>query len=99
MTRKIFLIGLDGATWDLIRPWIEGGELPTLTSFLSDGAYGTLHSTVSSNTPVAIPALYTGCDPSITDSFNFTRPDGTPVALQEIDGPKIWDVPTKIKEM
>ena len=92
MTEKVFLIGLDGATWDLIRPWIEGGELPTLASFLTDGAYGTLHSTVPSNTPVAIPALYTGCDPSITGSFNFTRPDGTPVALQEIDGPKIWDV-------
>jgi predicted AlkP superfamily phosphohydrolase/phosphomutase len=99
MISRTFLIGLNGATWDPIQPWIEGGELPTLASFLSGGAYGTLHSTVPSNTPVAIHALYTGCDSSITDSFNFTRPDGTPVALQEIDGPKIWDVPTRIKEM
>lgn len=99
MISRTFLIGLNGATWDPIQPWIEGEELPTLASFLSGGAYGTLHSTVPSNTPVAIPALYTGCDPLITDSFNSTRPDGTPVSLQEIDGPKIWDVPTKIKEM
>jgi len=92
MTEKAFLVGLDGATWDLVRPWIDAGELPALASFLDDGAHGTLYSTVPSNTPVAIPALYTGCDPSITGSFNFTRPDGTPVTLQEIGGPKLWDV-------
>ena len=99
MISRTFFIGPSGATWNLIRPWIEGGELPTLASFLSDGAYGTPHSTVPSNTPVAIPALYTGCDPLTTGPFNFTRPDGTSVALQETDGPKIWDVLAKMKEM
>ena len=27
---KIFVIGLDGATFDLIRPWAEQGKLPAL---------------------------------------------------------------------
>jgi predicted AlkP superfamily phosphohydrolase/phosphomutase len=92
MTDPVCLIGLDGATWDLLEPWIDDGELPTLESFLKRGAYGALHSTVPSNTPVALPALYTGCSPSKTGSFNFTRAEGTPVRLQEIEGPKLWGV-------
>ena len=50
MTDPVCVIGLDGATWDLLEPWIDGGELPTRESFPDRGAYGTLHSTVPSNT-------------------------------------------------
>lgn len=60
MIETVFFVGLDGVTWDLVRPWIEVGELPALASFIYDGAHGMLHSTVPPNTPVAIPALYTG---------------------------------------
>lgn len=28
--RRIWVIGLDGATMDLIRPWAAAGYLPTL---------------------------------------------------------------------
>ena len=27
--KKVLIIGLDGATWDLIKPWVDKGELPT----------------------------------------------------------------------
>ena len=26
---KVLVIGLDGATWDLIKTWAKEGELPT----------------------------------------------------------------------
>jgi len=26
--RRVMVIGLDGATFDLIRPWIEDGTMP-----------------------------------------------------------------------
>ena len=27
--RKVIIIGLDGATWHLIKPWADEGVLPT----------------------------------------------------------------------
>ncbi|HSE36292.1 MAG TPA: alkaline phosphatase family protein, partial [Blastocatellia bacterium] len=38
-TRTI-IIGLDGATFDLIDPLVEAGELPTLKRIMSEGVRG-----------------------------------------------------------
>jgi len=92
MSSKVFLIGLDGATWELIEPWIEAGELPTLAQLAETGTTGTLQSTIPSKTPVALPALYTGTGPTRTGSFGFRNPDGSPHTLRDIEGPKIWNV-------
>ena len=43
MTRTL-IIGLDGASLDLIRPWAEEGHLPHLHSLMRHGAYGELRS-------------------------------------------------------
>ena len=29
---KVFVLGLDGATWDLLRPLADAGELPNLVA-------------------------------------------------------------------
>jgi predicted AlkP superfamily phosphohydrolase/phosphomutase len=71
---------------------MDEGELPKRESFLEHGAHGTLHSTIPSNPPAALPALYTGYSTSKAGSFNFTRAEGTPVRLQDIEGPKLWAV-------
>ena len=39
---KILVIGLDGATFDLIKPWANEGNLPTLKRLLQQGAHGPL---------------------------------------------------------
>lgn len=28
--KKVLVIGLDGATWDLLKPWADEGVLPTI---------------------------------------------------------------------
>ncbi|WP_080505387.1 alkaline phosphatase family protein [Halococcus hamelinensis] len=66
---SVTLIGLDGATWDVLRPLLEEGDLPNLSQLMEDGFSGTLYSTVPSRTSPAIPSLYTGCDPSELDSL------------------------------
>ncbi|MDQ2072859.1 hypothetical protein ACODNH_05005 [Haloarcula sp. NS06] len=37
MTERIALIGLDGATWDFLRGWLEGGALPNLKRVYDNG--------------------------------------------------------------
>jgi len=43
---KVLVIGLDGATFDLLLPWIEAGELPNLQRLMRQGASGKLRSTL-----------------------------------------------------
>lgn len=44
--RKVIVIGLDGATFDLIKPWAAEGKLPTLRKLMAEGVHGTLTSTI-----------------------------------------------------
>ncbi len=50
----VWLIGLDGATWDLIRPMAERGDLPTFSSLMAEGAWTVLRS----EEPTISPALW-----------------------------------------
>ena len=54
---KVLVIGLDGATFDLIKPWAAEGRLPTLRRLLEKGAHGSLRSTIP---PMTGPALRAG---------------------------------------
>ena len=37
---KTIVIGLDGANWSLIEPWIENGDLPNLKYLRENGVWG-----------------------------------------------------------
>ena len=39
---KVVLIGWDGATWDVIRPMLQRGELPVLGGLIEGGGRGVL---------------------------------------------------------
>jgi predicted AlkP superfamily phosphohydrolase/phosphomutase len=41
---KLVIIGLDGATWNVINPLIQKGQLPNLARLIADGTSGTLRS-------------------------------------------------------
>ncbi|WP_339102615.1 alkaline phosphatase family protein [Haloterrigena salinisoli] len=49
----VYVVGLDGADWLLLRPWIEEGHLPAFSRILDDGVAGDLESTLP---PVTFPA-------------------------------------------
>lgn len=53
--RKVLLIGLDGADWQLIDPLLERGRLPGLASLLRRGVRADLRS----NDPMLSPLLWT----------------------------------------
>lgn len=55
------MVGLDGATWDVARPMMERGELPTLRRLVEGGASGPLRSVVHPYTAQAWTTMATGC--------------------------------------
>jgi predicted AlkP superfamily phosphohydrolase/phosphomutase len=60
---KVLLIGLDGATWDLIEPWANQGHLPTFKMLIEEGVHGDLFSTIPAWTIPAWNAISTGKNP------------------------------------
>ncbi len=71
MTARLLIIGLDGATFDLIEPWV--GELPHLARLMREGAWGRLRSTVPPATFPAWTSLMTGVNPGQHGIYDFTR--------------------------
>lgn len=71
---KVLVIGLDGATWDLIKPWASEGKLPNLKRLMSEGTYGTMKSTTPPITIPAIPSFMTGKNPGKHGAICFVRP-------------------------
>lgn len=76
-TNKVLVIGLDGATFDLIIPWIKQGKLPNIASFLQEGCYGELESTIPPLSPVAWTSFATGVSPDKHGIYDFFLKDKT----------------------
>ncbi|HZQ98376.1 MAG TPA: alkaline phosphatase family protein [Chloroflexota bacterium] len=80
---KVLVIGLDGVTFDLLGPWIEGGRLPNLARLIREGASGTLTTTVPPISPSAWVSFATGKNPGkhgLVD-FVFPKPGSYDVAI------------------
>ncbi len=63
LERRVFALGLDGATLDLIRPWADEGKLPTFARILKEGSHGRLMSTIPPVTGPAWVSFMTGRNP------------------------------------
>lgn len=94
---KVFCIGLDGATFDLIRPWAESGQLPTFKKIMDGGAWSELRSTVPPVTASAWSSFMTGKNPGAHGLFDFMQRrrdsyDLAPVSVLDRDGKAVWDL-------
>ncbi len=49
MGTKVLIIGLDGATPDLVERWVAEKKLPHLKQIMQNGVYGKLRSTYPPN--------------------------------------------------
>ena len=74
MTR-LAVVGIDGATYEIIRPMIEQGELPHIARVLREGVSGDLESEVPPMTPPAWTSMFTGLNPGKHGVFHFIRRD------------------------
>ncbi len=75
---RVLVLGLDGATFDLLDPLMRAGEVPFLASLAKNGLRAPLTSVYPAKT---IPAWYsfaTGRDPGELGIYGFMEPDGGP---------------------
>jgi predicted AlkP superfamily phosphohydrolase/phosphomutase len=61
--RKVLVIGLDGATFDLMEPWVADGKLPAIARLMEEGSHGVLRSVVPPFTAPAWSSFLTGKHP------------------------------------
>lgn len=97
MTDTIVL-GLDGATWDVLEPLLECGRLPNLARLVDDGHSGDLESTFPPITAPAWLSMATGQNPGKTGVYYFLNredPDSfdfKPLGSDTFRGQSFWDV-------
>ncbi len=79
----LLIIGLDGADWHILNPWIEQGELPHLAALRARGAWGDLRSTIRPESSTAWSTFATGVNPGRHGIFGFSaqRPETYDVHL------------------
>lgn len=70
---KVFVIGLDGATFDLARTWIDEGRLPNLAGLMREGVHGELASTIPPISAAAWASFSTGLNPGKHGIYHFRQ--------------------------
>lgn len=99
-SNRLLMIGLDGATWDVLDRWITSSTLPNLARLRRAGAWGVLGSTIPPITAAAWSTFMTGKRPGKHGVYHFIKlfDDGTPQAERElvnansIKAPALWDI-------
>lgn len=71
---RVLVIGLDGATFDLIKPWVSTGKLPNIGRLMSEGVYGNLESVPNMCSAAAWPSFATGKNPGKHGLYWFAEP-------------------------
>ncbi len=106
-TRRVMVLGLDGATWTLLRRFAEDGTMPNLASFIERGCTADLITMVPPVTATAWSSFVTGLNPGKHGVFEFLlrkkalveearsarNPFGeVPVNSALRDGIPVWDL-------
>ncbi len=85
-TKKVLVIGVDAATFDLIDPWVAEGLLPNLQRLMENGTRVTLWSVPNMNSAPAWTSFATGKNPGKHGIYYFTRPKKSTYEMQVING-------------
>ncbi len=73
LAEKLLIVGLDGATFDVLNPMMDAGLMPNLKAFLAAGASGILDSTKPPITPAAWTTFMTGKGPGRHGIIDFEK--------------------------
>ncbi|MBI3951730.1 MAG: alkaline phosphatase family protein [Acidobacteria bacterium] len=97
MSNKVVIIGLDGAAFRTLGPWMEAGHLPALKELIETGVSGPLTSVIPPVTAPAWVSFMTGKNPGKHGIYYFTTKEKNtgreiPVSANAIDGKTVWEL-------
>lgn len=90
---KVVLIGVDGADWRLINPWMEDEHLKHINEIINDGTQGILTSTIPPFTLPSWTSIFTGVNPGkhgIVDNILRIGDELKPAFSSYRKEPSIW---------
>jgi len=83
---KVLVMGIDGATFDIVEPMIEGGDLPALKALGQRGTSSVLTSMEPMFSPLLWTTMATGKPPEDHGIHGFH------VHATDCQVPRIWDI-------
>ena len=94
---KVFVLGLDGATWDVLEPLLQEGLLPNLNKLRKKGTWGILYSVFPPLSPVAWTGVMTGKNSGKHGIFEFVEHEHDPLkgrvnSSKAIDSKLLWEI-------
>jgi predicted AlkP superfamily phosphohydrolase/phosphomutase len=94
---RVLLVGLDGATFAMLDPWIERGLLPNLQKLISEGTRAPLRSVIPPITGPAWVSFSTGVHPGKHGIFDFRkrvpgRPERQLISALDVQVPTVWEM-------
>jgi len=97
MSNKLLVIGLDGASFNVLDPLIEQGYLPNIAKLIAGGSRADLETTFPPITAVAWSSFMTGKNPGKHGIFEFVKRDHhsnreLAVNASFRQGQAIWDL-------
>ncbi len=97
MAGKVLVIGLDGATFTLLQPWMEQGHLPCLKSLVEQGVSGPLRSSIPPATVPAWQCFMTGKNPGKHGVTWFLKRqpnsyEEVPIGAGHCDAVTLWEI-------
>jgi predicted AlkP superfamily phosphohydrolase/phosphomutase len=73
--RRLLMIGIDGANWELMQHLLQNGEMPALASLRGRGSWGVLRSMVVPESAMSWTAMRTGVGPGKNAVYTFFSGD------------------------
>jgi len=94
----VILVGVDGATWTVMDPLLEAGELPHFASLIERGCRGAMKSLWPSLSPAIWTSIATGVAPGRHGMTNFTyKKDGRAhlYTSDMVQVERVWDIASR----
>jgi predicted AlkP superfamily phosphohydrolase/phosphomutase len=100
IANRVFIIGLDGATWDVLDPWIRDGTLPHFAALRERSSWGPLRSSIPPITAAAWSTFMTGKRPGKHGVYHFIKlfddnhaaaSEAELVSARSIKSATLWD--------
>ena len=97
---KVLVLGLDGATWDILGPLTASGDMPNLARLMNGGTAGTLRSIFPPLSPVAWTGVMTGKNSGKHGVYEFLEFDHNPNlgrvnSSRSIKSPLLWEIASR----